>query len=308
MLDHDIADTQRPDRVLPVADLKRLSERSDGAGLTQLAVHLLLIAAVTACVAAARGTWFVLPAMLLQGWFLVALFAPVHESVHYTAFRTRWLNLAVGWAASVPTLINSSFYRLFHYAHHRHTQDPARDPELALPPPRSVLEYAQRISGWGYYRSRFAIFGAILANRWDGFPYIPARERAGVRRSVAAMVAVFAIAFIGWTWLDPAGPWFYWLGPVVLAQPILRAMLLSEHTLCSADDNGLTNTRTTLVSPLVHLVHWNMPFHAEHHLYPSIPFHRLPDAHRAIGTRFAHVAPGYLHTQRAILGHIRGRA
>ncbi len=308
MLDHANVEVERPDRILPPVDLKRLSERSDGAGLVRLAVHLLLIAAGSAGVAATRGTWFILPAMLLQGWFLVALFAPVHESVHYTAFRTRWLNLAVGWAASVPTLINSSFYRLFHYAHHRHTQDPARDPELALPPPRSVFEYAQRISGWGYYRSRFAIFGAILRNDWAAFPYIPARERAGVRRSVAAMLAVFAAAFVGWSWLDPAGPWLYWIGPVVLAQPILRAMLLAEHTLCSEDDNGLTNTRTTLVNPLVHLVHWNMPFHAEHHLYPSIPFHRLPDAHRAIGTRFAHVAPGYLHTQRAILGHIRGRA
>ncbi len=43
-------------------------------------------------------------------------------------------------------------------------------------------------------------------------------------------------------------------------------------------------------------------------VHDGIVVHRLPEAHRAIGTRFAHVAPGYLHTQRAILGHIRGRA
>ena len=45
------------------------------------------------------------------------------------------------------------------------------------------------------------------------------------------------------------------------------------------DRNGLTNTRTTLTNAAVRLLMWNMPFHAEHHLYPSIPFHRLADAH-----------------------------
>ncbi|MSP48883.1 MAG: fatty acid desaturase [Alphaproteobacteria bacterium] len=307
MLTAEVADTGRPDRVLVPTDLRRLSERSDLKGLIRFAIHLALIAGGAALVAWTRGTWWVLPAMFVQGWFLVALFAPVHESVHYTAFNSRWLNVVIGWIASVPTLINSSFYRLFHYAHHRHTQDPAKDPELAGPLPRTLRDYVVRISGWGYYRSRVDVYGRILRDDWQDFPYIPERERAGVRRSVAAMLAVFALVFAGWSWVDLAGPWLYWLVPLALAQPILRVMLLSEHTLCSDDDNGLTNTRTTLVSPLVHLVHWNMPYHAEHHLYPSIPFHRLPQTHREIGERFAHVAPNYFETQKQILRRIMGR-
>lgn len=303
----DAAAEPRPDRVLAPADLRRLSERSDAKGLLRFGTHLVLIALGATLIARARDTVWVLPAMLLQGWFLVALFAPVHESVHYTAFASRRLNIVVGWIASVPTLINSTFYRLFHYAHHRHTQDPERDPELAGPLPQTLWEYVLRISGWGYYRSRVDFYGRILRGDWRDFPYIPERERAAVRRSVMAMLAAFAAVLLGWSWFDPVGPWLYWLVPVVLAQPILRVMLLSEHTLCSSDDNGLTNTRTTLVNPLVHLVHWNMPFHAEHHLYPSIPFHRLPQAHREIGERFAHVAPSYYETQKQILRRITGR-
>ncbi len=307
MLIAETVDAGRPDRVLAPGDLRRLSERSDSRGLARLAVHLGLIAAGATLIAVSRGTWWVLPAMFLQGWFLVALFAPVHESVHGTAFRSRWLNVAVGWIASVPTLIDATFYRLFHFAHHRHTQDPQRDPELAGPPPRTFWEYALRISGWTYYRGRAFFFSRILRGDWGDMPYIPERERAGVRRSVIAMLAVVAVAFVAWSRLDPAGPWLYWLGPAVLAQPILRVMLLSEHTLCSGDDNGLTNTRTTRTNPLVHLVHWNMAYHAEHHLYPSIPFHRLPQANREIGNRFTHVAAGYLQTQREILRRIAGR-
>ena len=96
--------TGRPDRVLAPADLKRLSERSDVQGFARYTIHWLLIAAGAALVAWTRGTWWVLPAMFLQGWFLIALFAPVHESVHFTAFKSRRLNVVLGWIASVPTL------------------------------------------------------------------------------------------------------------------------------------------------------------------------------------------------------------
>ena len=44
----------------------------------------------------------------------------------------------------------------------------------------------------------------------------------------------------------------------------------------------------------------DMPYHAKHHLFPSIPFHQLPALHEKIRVRLAHVAPGYLTTNRAI--------
>ena len=49
---------------------------------------------------------------------------------------------------------------------------------------------------------------------------------------------------------------------------------------------------------------WNMPFHAEHHLYPSLPFHALPRAHRWIGPRIAHCDPGYLAVHRQLLNKL----
>ena len=305
---HATTGAGRRDRVLAPADLRRLSERSDLQGLARYALHLALVAAAAVLVAHARGTWWLPAAMLLQGWFLVALFAPVHECIHHTAFRTRWLNDVLGWIASVPTLVNASFYRLFHHAHHRHAQDRLRDPELAGPPPATTWQYALRLAGWGYYTSRVSVFGRILRDRWDGMDFIPARERPAVRRSVAAMLALVLAAFASWSWLDPAGPWLHWLLPVAMAQPILRAMLLSEHTLCSDDDDGLSNTRTTLAAWPLRLVHWNMPFHAEHHLYPSIPFFNLPRAHELVRDRLVHVAGGYLETQGRILDRIARRA
>ena len=80
------------------AELGRLSRRSDAQGLARIAVHLALIAGGAVLVAMTRGTAWVLPAMLLLGWFLVAPL--VQESASYnTAGHT--LGLALYFAPSL---------------------------------------------------------------------------------------------------------------------------------------------------------------------------------------------------------------
>jgi len=53
---------------------------------------------------------------------------------------------------------------------------------------------------------------------------------------------------------------------------------------------------------------WNMPFHAEHHLYPSLPFHALAQAHRQLAPQLAVLAPGYLAVHRGFLANLAALA
>jgi fatty acid desaturase len=112
-------------------------------------------------------------------------------------------------------------------------------------------------------------------------------------------LSLASMLLIGW-W----APLVLWILPQLLAQPLLRLYLLTEHTLCSEDANGLTNTRTTLTNAVLRVLMWNMSYHAEHHLYPSIPFHRLADAHRAVRDRLGVVQPGYARWHMAFLGRL----
>jgi fatty acid desaturase len=116
-----------------------------------------------------------------------------------------------------------------------------------------------------------------------------------------AQLGLYMLVAVGAVWPGSTAPLIYWLFPVMLGQPLLRAILLAEHTGCSEDANGLTNTRTTLTSWPVRFLMWNMPYHAEHHLYPSIPFHALPRAHADLRARLAHVDPGYRVVHRGII-------
>jgi fatty acid desaturase len=84
----------------------------------------------------------------------------------------------------------------------------------------------------------------------------------------------------------------YWLVPVALGQPLLRAILLAEHTGCTNDGNPLTNTRTTYTIWPVRFLMWEMPYHAEHHRYPALPFYALARAHEVLGPRLGFVERG----------------
>jgi len=53
---------------------------------------------------------------------------------------------------------------------------------------------------------------------------------------------------------------------------------------------------------------WNMPYHAEHHALPSVPFHALPMLHRELAADLKVVSPGYLAVHREILRSFRSAA
>jgi fatty acid desaturase len=149
-------------RILTGAELKALSARSDLRGAVRLAVHLAAIGGTGALVAAS-GPWTVLPAMLLLGIAQAALFAPIHETMHQTAFASRRVNAVVGWLSACPSLLNWHFYTAFHLAHHRHTQDPANDPELMSPPPSTLDAYLLRVAALPYWRMRLQVVAAASA-------------------------------------------------------------------------------------------------------------------------------------------------
>lgn len=296
------------DRVLSPDALRALQGRSNLQGAQRLGLHLAALGAVGWWVAIATG-WMLVPAMFVLGLVQVALFAPAHETMHQTAFASRRANQIVGWLVSAPSLLNSQFYTAFHLAHHRHTQVPGLDPELASPAPMTVFQYIVRVLGVPFWRLRLGVVLDCWRGDLSGYPYVTAAAAPVIIRSVRAMSltmiggSLCAAALFGWR-----TPFLFWILPQLLGQPPLRAYLLAEHTGCTEDRNGLTNTRTTLTNGLVRLLMWNMPYHAEHHLYPSIPFHRLPDAHRDLRARLGVVQDGYVRWNLAFVrGLISGR-
>lgn len=287
---------------LPVSPniLKVLSVRSDARGLAHLAGHLAVIGAAMALVLAARGSFlWVWPAMALLGALEVALFAPLHETTHRTPFRSLWLNKAVGWLAGFVLILPPEWFRLFHLAHHRHTQDPERDPELIGAPPLTCGRYLLILTGMPYWLAQVRVLCQSASGRIAAAWIPPARRRAVVReaRAYLAAYALLAAASIA---AHSTAPLLLWVVPVLLGQPVLRAVLLAEHKGLPLVPDRLANTRTTLAGGLFGLLFWNANYHAEHHLAPGVPFHALPRLHGLLRPRLAALERSYPAAHRSI--------
>ena len=98
-----------------------------------------------------------------------------------------------------------------------------------------------------------------------------------------------------------------WIVPWMLGQAFLRPYLLAEHTACSFTRDCLENTRTTLTLPLVRLFAWNMPYHAEHHAYPAVPFHALPRLHERVQGKIENLEPGYVAASVKVARYLFGQ-
>src|SRR5471032_3152590 len=90
---------------LRAEELKSLSVRSDTHGLARLSGHLGALFLTGALVLATRGSWWVVPALILHGYVLIFLFCALHEATHYTPFRTRAFSWALGHFAGFLLLL-----------------------------------------------------------------------------------------------------------------------------------------------------------------------------------------------------------
>ena len=287
--------------------LRDLATRSDRRGVLQLGGHAAALVASGGLVWLAPGLAWLLPAMLVHGIVLVFLFAPLHEAVHKTAFRSHGLNDAVARVCGALLVLPPAYFRAFHFAHHRHTQDPARDPELATPKPDSIGRYLWHISGLPYWGERIATTLRHARGQVDE-SFVAARERRHIAREARRLLATYLVLAAGSLALGSAALLWLWILPALLGQPFLRAYLLAEHTGCPLIPDMLRNSRTTKSVALVRRLAWNMPYHAEHHAYPALPFHALPAAHELLKERVAVQADGYVEVNREILLALRDPA
>ena len=289
-------------QILKLSELKVLNARSNWKGLIQLAGHLGTIG-ISGYLWATADSWLIkLPALVVYGFSLAIAFAPLHESSHRTAFASNRLNDTVAWFAGLLSFYNSNFYRRYHKWHHRYAQVQGKDPELYDPKPNNFKEYLLEISGFNWWVGKFITHYRVVTGQLENYFYIAEDARAEVIRSTRLQLAVYAGAIA--ISLICGQPWFFtmWLLPLAVGQPILRYILLAEHTGCTNNDNPLTNTRTTLT--WFPFMVWNIPFHAEHHLYPSIPFHALPQAHQQLMEHFETVENGYLKVHGDIISSL----
>jgi fatty acid desaturase len=274
---------------VPVArtTMRGLQRRSDTPGLVRFGAYVVaLVALGAATVAVDPLGWKVL---LFLAYSTVFAFseAILHETHHRTPFKTLWMNEVAHYVAGLLAFKEPLRDRWLHAAHHTFTSHSELDPELATERPPSFwtlgLDFMRVHNAllWLWATVRVAVLGAErdeLTRRW-----VPEAHRRrltwSARACVAFYVAVVALAVVLGSWY----PVLFVFAARFVGAPLHSWVTLVQHAgLQENVEDWRDNTRTIRVNPLVRFLYWNMNFHVEHHMHPTVPFHALPRLHEEI--------------------------
>lgn len=296
---------------LPAVDpatLKALMVRSDRRAARDLALWLgLLVGLGTVAV------W-----LFPSPWALVALFGYAtlygssadprwHECGHGTAFANDRANTVVYYLASFMLLREPTVWRWSHVRHHSDTIIVGRDPEIVQPRPPNLR-------AWVLNHLNLAAGPAMLtqtARHATGrlkpavADFVPESEQRRVVVEARVVIAIhMALLVVSVVVANPLPALMSTLASFYGAW-LLLAFGTTQHLGLAEDvlDHRL-NTRTVYFNPVLRFLYLNMNYHIEHHLFPTVPYHRLPELHQAIRHELPPPAPSFAAAWREAVGSL----
>ncbi len=285
--------------------LRMLTKRRDGPGLIWFGVWLALLLFSGGLAWFLMGSWWAIPAFLVFGTLYGFAESIAHECSHSTAFKSKRLNEGIYLFVSFLLFKERTYHRWMHGRHHTHTIIKGQDPEIQHPQPINLVRFFAleplRLTSTYHF---FTVLMSHSLNRpvRNATAWIPRGKHKKMffwsRIQLTTYLSV--LCAIGWSqsWalllLFPA-PRFY--GAIV--QTLFSS---TQHTgLAENVEDHRLNSRTILLGPVGRFLYWNMNYHLEHHMYPTVPFHSLPRLHEEIKHHCPPPCHGMLGAYRELL-------
>ncbi len=227
-----------------------------------------------------------------------------HECGHGTAFKTSWMNNAVYQVASFCMVRNPVTWRYSHSRHHSDTIIVGRDPEIQAMRPPDLLRIGLNFLGIldalnGWQRMLLNASGRLDP---EEATYIPPHRHAEVIRVARIWTAIYTATLLLALMIGSILPL------MVIGLPRLYGawhhMLTGVLQHAALADNVLDhrmNTRTVYINPISRFIYWNMNYHIEHHMFPMVPFHKLPALHAEIAHDLPAPNPSMIDAYKEVL-------
>jgi Na+-transporting NADH:ubiquinone oxidoreductase subunit F len=268
---------------VPREKMRSLLQRRDGPAIRDTILWFALLFVFAYITWRLWGSWWA----LLPYAIYATLYASVsdsrwHEAGHGTAFKTDWMNSALYEIASFMIVRESTPWRWSHTRHHSDTIIVGRDPEIAVPRPADPLAFVKTFFALPAYQKYFKhivlhAFGRMVAEEET---YIPADQFGTVFSKARIYLAIYLSVIGICIWRRSFLP-ILLVGGVNLFGSILTVTYgMTQHAGLAENvlDHRL-NCRTVYMNPLHRYLYWNMNYHIEHHMFPLVPYHALPELH-----------------------------
>ncbi|MEM9562287.1 MAG: fatty acid desaturase [Actinomycetota bacterium] len=285
--------------------LRELTTRTNGKAALHVGLYVTLLVGSGVVAYLSLWSWWTIPALFVYGTLYGSSADPRwHECGHGTAFRTPWLNDLVYFPASFMLLRDATLWRWSHVRHHSDTIVVARDPEIILARPPEPGDWFPNLFNLkngpqAMARTVRHAFGRISdADR----SFVPEREHHKIVREgriyVALWLALLVWCLVSWSLL----PLLFFVGPSFYGAWLVLIFGTTQHLGLREDvlDHRL-NTRTVYMNPVFRFLYWNMNYHVEHHMFPTVPTHNLRALHEEIKDDLPEPSPSILAAYRELV-------
>ncbi len=295
MISTDVPTAARTGREL-LAAAKEFASESRARSWFHVVETLTVIGGLLAATAYAPAWWMKLPLSVLAGFVVVRMFILYHDFQHFAILRGSTLATAIMGVFGVYVLTPPNVWRQTHNYHHAHTAKIVGShvgsylmvtTEIwAKMSPKERLVYKAYRHPLTVFFAYFTVFfygmciSSFLRNKtknWDSL--------VAVLVHVAAAVAI--PYFFGWQAYV-----FVWFLPIFVATLLGAYLFYAQHNFEEIHVQpredweytraALESSSYMTMSPVMHWLTGNIGYHHVHHLNPTIPFYRLPEAMAAI--------------------------
>jgi Na+-transporting NADH:ubiquinone oxidoreductase subunit F len=288
--------------------LARLTLRTNGRAIADVTLWFALLIGLGTAAVLSIGYWWAVPLFVFYGALYGGSADPRwHEFGHGTATRSDAVNNSVYYVASFFLWRGPTLWRWSHFRHHSDTIVVGRDPEILVPRPptirRFVLNYTNLVNGpKALARLVRHAFGRIDDDERDFIPKSELRKVVWEARGFLAILAGVVAVSIATRSIVP----LLLIGlPTIYGAWLMVFFGATQHLGLREDVlDHRANTRTVYTNPAFRFLYLNMNYHTEHHMFPVVPYYRLPALHAEIRDALPDPNPSMWSAYREIVGEL----
>lgn len=278
--------------------LKQMRARHNRESALRLSIQLgIFIGFFTLLATTDLPIWLLIPTLAIFGFVIFALYAPLHETTHETAFASRKMNRIGAWITGLLYGYSPGVHAGFHFEHHRYTnqeKDPEKEFSLPEMPGRTLFQICLAgVLGMMVPLHSLAL-SIVPVKYWDqiGAHWTQARKRPKLQWGSRAVAAFWITGFLAMALINPTMIWYCLIG-MFIGRMIHGVIVVTEHE--GLEDHGhmFNRTRTTISNSVYRWFWWNMNYHSEHHAWPAVPWHNLPELHEMTRAKQSVIVKGY---------------
>ena len=272
--------------------LIKLLERSNYEGWRHIIIYFLTLIFLGYFCYVFWLTWVFLPIYLIYCTWWGGADAIWHECGHRTAFKSRKLNDFFYHIGSFMNSFEAVRFKWSHSIHHNYTgsidpHDFEVDGSIFWKPKKLLNFFIIFIPGIGLLNLNKSIQKEILQHALGiktkvMEECIPDHKKQSCilvsRIYVLLWISIIIFSMI----INSVLPIFLFLIPKFFATLNIIWGLTQHIGLQDKVKDHRLSTRSIRLNPILSFIYWNMEYHIEHHMFPSVPSYNLPKLHEAI--------------------------